>query len=86
MDKCDNLTVQRARSQKIIDFETLICQVCQKSISKKLADLASFFEEHGIYHELYFQFPLMKKGDKKREEVFGQFLEKFFNIVQDSLG
>ena len=86
MDKCDNLTVQRARSQKILDFETLKCQLCHKLISTKLADLASFLEQNGINHELYFQFPFMKKGDNKRADILGQFLEKFFDIVQDSLG
>ena len=86
MDKCDNLTVQRARSQKITDLETLKCQVCHKLISTKLADLASFLEQNGINHELYFQFPFMKRGDEKREDILRQFVEKFFNIVQDSLG
>ena len=86
MDNCDNLMVQRARSQKILDFETLKCQLCHKLISTKLADLASFLEQNGINHELYFQFPFMKKGDNKRADILGQFLEKFFDIVQDSLG
>ena len=86
MDKCDNLTVQKAKSQKILDLEMLKCQVCYKLISTKLADLASFFEEHGIHHELYFQFPFMKRGDEKMENILEQFLEKFFVIVQDSLG
>ena len=81
LDKCISFILNKAESQKNLDFRVLNCPVCHKSILKSAEYFVTFLEENQINHEFYFKYPLMKKGDEKMENILEQFLKKLFEMT-----